>query len=338
MPEFSVIIPVRDEAATLGACLEALEHQTVARSRFEIVVVDDGSTDGSVRVARDARPDRLIRLSGEGAAAARNRGFEAATAPVLLFLDADCVPDADWIERMLAPLAEPEIGGSVGRFVSNQTGWVSRMIQLELDLRYARMDRFRDIDFVNTATCAFRRDVLPRPPFDETFGKLEDLELSFRLAGQGVRMRYVADAVVHHRHPHSLLSYVRRRFQYGRYSALLYRRYSSKIVADSSTPPTRRLQLVFLGLAAPALLLKWWAGLLLLALSLLCSASTVSAALGRSVGLALASPLFVLSGNVAFVSGSLWGLVGSLRHRKPDSKDRREALEDPEPPHDITLA
>jgi cellulose synthase/poly-beta-1,6-N-acetylglucosamine synthase-like glycosyltransferase len=337
LPEFSIIIPVRNEARTLRACLEALQGQTIARKRFEIIVVDDGSSDDSPKIAGGCA-DRLIRLGKEGAAAARNRGFAAATGSVIVFLDADCVPAPDWLERMTAFLVDPQIGGTVGRFVSDQRSWVARMVQLELDRRYSRLERFRDIDFVNTATCAFRREVLPDPPFDETFGKLEDLELSFRLAGAGVRMRYVADAVVRHHHPESIVSYALRRFRYGRFSTLLYRRYSSKIVADSSTPHTRRLQLIFLGLAFPAILLSGWVSLALLALSLLCSASTIFAAARRSPGLALVSPLFVLSGNTAFVAGTALGLATSLLRRTPVRKPVKQLSEDSEPANDTKLA
>ncbi len=323
MPEFSIIIPVRDEAATLKGCLEALQCQTIGRDRFEIIVVDDGSSDGSTRIAGEAA-DQLIRLDGEGAAVARNRGFAVSSGSLTVFLDADCIPSPDWLERMVAPLSDPEVGGTVGRFVSDQRNWVARMVQLELDRRYLRLERFRDIDFVNTATCAFRREVLPDPPFDETFRKLEDLELSFRLAGAGVRMRYVSNAVVSHQHPESLLSYVLRRFRYGRFSTLLYRRYSSKIVADSSTPHTRRLQLIFLALAFPVFIVKWWAGLILLALSLACSAATVSAAFTRSFGLGLLSPLFVVAGNLAFLSGTALGLATSLLRKDSRAKDPRQ--------------
>ena len=344
MIEYSVIIPVRDGAETLSACLDGLTRQTIDSGRFEVIVVDDGSSDMSPEIVRRS-PYRLVQIEGRGASAARNRGLRESSGERILFLDADCVPRPDWIERMALPLAarpqeaahtvrdkEEDLAGSqackgsncqgtVGRFVSGQGNWVARMIQIELDRRYERMERFPDTDFVNTATCAFLKDSLPEDPFDEGFGKLEDLELSFRLASEGIRMRYVPDAVVEHRHPESLSHHLARRFLYGRFAPRLYRRYSGKALSDSSTPPSRRLQLVALGLVPVGLLLKWWAGAILLLLSLACSRVTVIEAFRRSAWLGLRSPFFILGGNLAFLAGFATGLTVPNRRRLLNRED-----------------
>jgi glycosyltransferase involved in cell wall biosynthesis len=313
-PEFSVIIPVRNGAVTLGACLDGLSRQTVDTARFEVIVVDDGSTDGTAAIA-GRFPVRLVQIEGRGAAAARNRGLRESTGDRILFLDADCIPSPDWLAQMTDPLASgtaPGEGaclGTVGRFVSGQQNWIARMIQIELDRRYERMDRFRETDFVNTATCAFLREALPEDPFDEEFGKLEDLELSFRLASEGLRMRYVPDAVVEHHHPESLAHHLRRRFLYGRFAPRLYRRYSGKALSDSSTPPSRRFQLVALGLAPVGLLVKWWLGVALTVVSLAFSHATLREAFRRSAPLGFRAPIFILGGNLAFLTGFVTGAM-----------------------------
>lgn len=95
-PLVSVIVPVRNRAGLLEGLLDALEAQT-ARD-FEVIVVDDGSTDGSATVA-SARPGvRVLRTPGVGAVAARRLGIAASSAPVLAFTDSDCVPDPEWLE------------------------------------------------------------------------------------------------------------------------------------------------------------------------------------------------------------------------------------------------
>jgi glycosyltransferase involved in cell wall biosynthesis len=306
---FSVVIPARNAARTLPETLRSLARQPEF-PRLEVVVVEDGSVDGTAEAASCFPWCRVIRQPGSGAAAARNRGLRETRAPVVLFLDADCVAADDWIRRLVSPLEQdPGLGGTVGRFVSSQPNWVARLTQLELDARHRRMSRHLDTDFVNSATCAFRRSILGSDPFDVRFDKLEDIELSFRLAGQGVRMRYVPEATVEHRHPEALWVHVRRRFEYGRLTPALYRLHSGRLVRDSSTPQTRRLQLVLLAAALPAGLV-WWPGGLVLALSsVLLAWPTLRAAWRLSPALALKAPAFIAAGNVGFLLGTVAGLL-----------------------------
>lgn len=304
----SVVIPARNAARTLPGTLESLAAQPEL-AELEVVVVEDGSTDQTAGLVGRFPWCRIVYQAGSGAAAARNRGLRETSGPLVLFLDADCAAAPDWVGQMVRPLNEnQDLGGTVGRFVSSQKNWVARLTQLDLDARYRRMDRFRDTDFVNTATCAFRRSTLGPDPFDESFAKLEDIELSFRLAKQGVRMRYVPEAVVEHRHPERLWLHVRRRFQYGRHTPALYRRHSGHVTGDASTPQGRRLQLVLLAAALPAAVVSWPIGASMAAASLALAWPVLRDAWRNSPGLALLAPAFVLAGNLGFLAGILTGI------------------------------
>jgi GT2 family glycosyltransferase len=104
----SVIVPVRDRRDLLAATLRALDAQTV--HDFEVVVVDDGSTDGADELAATAvvagRPVVLGRSGGAGAVAARTLGVSLASAPLLAFTDSDCEPEPQWLEQALAALED----------------------------------------------------------------------------------------------------------------------------------------------------------------------------------------------------------------------------------------
>jgi glycosyltransferase involved in cell wall biosynthesis len=103
-PTVSVIVPVRDRRDLLSSLLDALEQQT--QPDFEVIVVDDGSTDGSGDLARAAtiggRPVRVLEGGGHGAVAARSQAVAVAEAPVLAFTDSDCVPEPEWLAAGLA--------------------------------------------------------------------------------------------------------------------------------------------------------------------------------------------------------------------------------------------
>ena len=329
-PEVSIVIPVRNGEEVLGQCLEAVTQQSLEPGSFEVIVVDDGSSDQTTRIARNYGV-RLFSQPPSGASSARNLGVEHAQSHVVLFTDADCAPDRHWAETLSRPLLESKAQGAVGRCFSEQAQWVAALTQIELDERYARMLGQRRIDFLNTGNCAFLKSVLGWRPFDENFRWLEDVELSFRLAQAGCEMHFISDARVRHIHPQSFWIYLRRKFRYATYTALLCRLYPEKTISDSRTPSSRRLQLVLLtlatlaGLAALPGWIGYFPGTTLFLLSILCSYPFVLRASRHSVRLGTLAPGFVLLANVAFVLGTIRGLFSSLMgaaQRRRDTLNR----------------
>jgi glycosyltransferase involved in cell wall biosynthesis len=243
----SVIIPVYNGGRTLPACLQALQRQT--RLPDEIIVVDDGSTDDTAPVAATFGV-RVLSQSNAGPAAARNRGAQAAEGDILLFTDADCTPATDWVERVAAPFADPTVAGTKGEYRTRQRGLVARFVQQEYQDRYDRMVGQLSIDFVDTYSAGYRRDLfLAAGGFDTLFptASVEDQEFSFRLAERGYRLVYVPGAIVYHQHDRTLGEYVRRKYWIGFWKALVTRRHPARLVHDSHTPQILKAQM---GLAA----------------------------------------------------------------------------------------
>ncbi len=243
----SVIIPAYNAEATLGRCLDALSAQS--RRPREIIVVDDGSTDDTAKVARGYGV-RVIQQANAGPAAARNAGARAARGDLLLFTDADCVPAPDWVERMAAPFAEPTVAGAKGVYQTDQVEAVARFVQIEYEDKYDRMRGQEQIDFIDTYSAAYRRHLfLQAGGFDVTFptASVEDQEFSFRLARAGHRFVFVPDARVTHLHDRTLPEYAHRKFWIGYWKALVTRRYPSKLARDSHTPQSLKVQMGIAG-------------------------------------------------------------------------------------------
>jgi GT2 family glycosyltransferase len=243
----SVIVPVYNGSRLLPGCLSALQQQT--RRPDEIIVVDDGSTDDTFAVAGRLGVTVLSQPNA-GPAAARNLGARVARGRLLLFTDADCVPASDWVERMVAPFTDPGLAGAKGEYRTRQQELVARFVQQEYQDRYDRMAGLAYIDFVDTYSAAYRRDIfLALGGFDVTFptASVEDQEFSFRMARQGYRLVYVAGALVYHRHDRTLGEYIRRKFWIGYWKARVMRRYPAKLARDSHTPQVLKVQM---GLAA----------------------------------------------------------------------------------------
>ncbi|WP_368497127.1 glycosyltransferase family 2 protein [Herbiconiux sp. A18JL235] len=108
----SVVIPVKDDAERLRVCLDALGRQSVAP--LEVVVVDNASTDDSAQVARAAGA-RVVREDRPGIPAAASAGYDAATGEVIARLDADSIPNADWVRAVAVSMARrPWLGAITG--------------------------------------------------------------------------------------------------------------------------------------------------------------------------------------------------------------------------------
>jgi lipopolysaccharide/colanic/teichoic acid biosynthesis glycosyltransferase/GT2 family glycosyltransferase len=265
----SVIVPVYNDVDRLERCLTALRAQRYAEDEYEIIVVDDGSIDNPKQAAQ-AYGARTIIQGQQGPAAARNAGARTAHGEILVFTDSDCAPSRDWLSKMLEPFDDPRVVGVKGIYGTHQKAFVPRFVQQEYEAKYRRMASLKNIDFIDTYSAAYRRDVfLENGGFDTAFPvpSVEDQEFSFRLARKGYPMVFAPAATVYHIHDWNLREYLQRKFNIGYWKAIMLRRVPEKLLSDSHTLPAQRLQIAFLLLAlAAALASALWPAMGLVAL------------------------------------------------------------------------
>ncbi len=317
----SVIVPAFNAAKTIEHCLTALRAQTVSADAYEIIVIDDGSTDATPAVVAKFPNVRLIPSMHRGAAAARNLGARHARGAVLLFTDADCEPTPNWIAQMLAPFADTHVVGAKGTYRTKQREWVARFVQLEYEEKYARMARASSIDFIDTYSAAYRRDIfLQNAGFDETFptASVEDQEFSFRLARQNQLMVFAPNAIVFHRHVTSLATYARRKFRIGFWKVRVHRRHPGKMWRDAHTPPTLKLQISLLALFAVTFVAGFFQSLAWLAAALIAGAFIATALplvafiAQRDFPIVLVAPALIVLRAAALGTGFAVGIAGEL--------------------------
>lgn len=314
-PEFvSVIVPARNAATTLPDCLLALRAQSYPRSRYEVIVVDDGSTDPTAKLALRYGA-RVERIPPSGPAAARNRGVEVARGDVLLFTDADCAPDPSWITTLVRAFDDPQVAGAKGSYRTEQKSLTARFVQAEYESRYRLMAAKSSIDFVDTYSAAYRREEFEKVGgFDESFTIGEDQDLSFRLQRAGAWLVFRPAAVVAHRHANNPLAYFRKKLRIGYWKMRVLARHPDKAVQDSHTPASLKAEVTLLGAAAaavPCSLLTglWWLPLAFLAAFFALGVPFAIRLFKKDRELVGYVPLFLLLRAVALGIGMLLGAL-----------------------------
>jgi glycosyltransferase involved in cell wall biosynthesis len=243
----SVIIPTWNGAGRIDRCLAALDNQNFDRS-FEIIVVNDGSTDGTLDIVARYPRARVITQPNAGPAAARNRGAREALGDIIVFTDDDCEPFPNWLCEMSKPFEDPQVAAAKGIYRTRQTGIIPRFVQIEYEDRYRRMGRLSSIDFIDTYSAAFRRErFLEMDGYDVVFpvACAEDVELSYRMSARGWKMVFVPTAVVYHSHPRDFASYLKKKYKFAFWRVMAVKKNPAKAMKDSHTPQLMKLQTLF---------------------------------------------------------------------------------------------
>jgi len=223
-PFFSVIVSTYQRVQPLRSCLRALSSQAYPHDRFEVIVVDDGSTtspEPHVEAFEKQLNVRLLRQTHSGPAAARNHGAKHAKGTFLAFTDDDCAPSPIWLPTLaegFATYPEAALGGrTINGLVDNAYSTTS---QLVVDYLYTYCNSeptyARFLASNNLAFPAKRFHAIGG--FDASWKRAagEDRELCDRWICNGFRMVFISEAVVEHFHSLTWRTFLRQHFNYGR--------------------------------------------------------------------------------------------------------------------------
>jgi rhamnosyltransferase len=221
----SVVIPVKDGGQDLARCLDGIGSQ-VLDEEVEIVIVDSGSSDGSVELARDrGAVVQEIAAHEFSHGAARNLGARLARGELLVFVSQDAHPlDERWLERLTGPLREDaSVAGVYGRQLPHPGATPPE--QYFLDFLYGEQPRrqraadTRELTMETTlfsnVNAAVRRELWERFPFVEDIIMSEDQDWCRRVLLEGFAVVYEPTAAVGHSHNYTLLGAFRRFFDSG---------------------------------------------------------------------------------------------------------------------------
>jgi O-antigen biosynthesis protein len=227
-PRISVVVCCYNAETTLRDCLESLRQ--LEYPNFEVIVVDDGSTDGSAGIARDCG-FRLISTENRGLSAARNSGLQAATGEIVAYTDSDCCPDPHWLTYLAnafmnskhagmgGPNIAPPDDGLIAECVATAPGGPVHVL-LSDDVA----------EHIPGCNMAFWKSCLEEiGGFDPQFRAAgDDVDVCWRLQQQGWTLGFSPAAMVWHHRRSSVRAYWRQQAGYGKAEALLERKWPEK--------------------------------------------------------------------------------------------------------------
>lgn len=242
-PFVSIVVPVYNGATTIRLCLEALQRLEYPRERYEVIVVDNNSTDGTPAIVSQY-PVRLVyERALQGPHAATNTGVREARGDVLAFTDADCIPEPSWLTALVAPFADDEVVATGGRIEAYQpTSRVERFLsEMQPFRNCVRLSESFPAAII-TGNAAYRANAFRAAGlFDPHMPTGAEVDLAWRIQlSTGKRAVYVPHAVVRHKFDPSVRRLFGQFHRYGYSEVLLGTAYRD--LPDYPRPPRAQVR------------------------------------------------------------------------------------------------
>jgi len=220
-PKVSVVVCTFNGGATLEQCVESL--LAIDYHDFEIIVVDDGSTDDTNEILARFSSVRTIVQPNRGLSAARNTGLQAATGSIVAYTDSDCFVDPDWLTLLVEQLERTKAAAVGGPNLTPDDGWLASCVAASPGQPTHVLENDQVAEHIPGCNMAFRRDVLlALNGFDPQYKKAgDDVDICWRLQQEGHWITFAPGAFVWHHRRQTVRAYLRQQAGYGEAEALL---------------------------------------------------------------------------------------------------------------------
>ncbi|MDI6765238.1 MAG: glycosyltransferase [Bacteroidota bacterium] len=216
LPFVSIIVPVFNSSCTLDLCIQALLNQNYPKSNYEIIMVDNNSTDDSVDIIKKYPVSLYFEKKKQTSYAARNQGIKNSKGEILCFTDSDCITDNNWIAELVKCFSEPNIGGIGGPILAYEpTTQVEKYIDENSLVTHSKKTHF--LPFAATANAAYRRIIFEEAGlFEDKFITGSDMEMSWRMQSKThFSMGFTEKAIIFHKHRTNLKDFTFQRRRNG---------------------------------------------------------------------------------------------------------------------------
>lgn len=221
-PPVSVVVCSYNGGGTLGQCLRSL--RAVDYPDYEVILVDDGSTDDTRRIAAEHPEVRTVHQNNHGLGEARNVGLRAAVGQIVAYTDSDCFADPDWLALLVAPLLRGDAAAVGGPNLTPDDGWLAACVAASPGQPTHVLENDQTAEHIPGCNMAFRREALESiNGFGPQYRKAgDDVDICWRLQQAGRWITFAPGAFVwHHRRP-GPRAYLGQQAGYGEAEGLLW--------------------------------------------------------------------------------------------------------------------
>jgi len=200
LPRVSIIVPAYNEAERIDDCVQSLLNQSYPSDLLQIIIVDNGSRDGTFERLRQIPGILALQEPRPGSYAARNYALKHATGDVVCFTDADCIADVNWVRNAIRHLGDINVGVVAGHVELDfmRAGRLSSSELFEKCFSFKQAENARNNVCVTANWCSSRSLLDRMGGFDGTARSGGDHRLAARIAAAGYRIVYAPDAIVRH--------------------------------------------------------------------------------------------------------------------------------------------
>ena len=217
-PKVSFVIPAYNEEKDIGKLLDSLMALDYPKNKYEVIIVDDGSTDRTVEIA-SKYPIKIIKGPHKGVGVARNLGWRSAKFDIIVFIDADMILHKNFLKEIIKCFKDPKVAGADCTIrLRNKKSLIARVLFLRKELGVAQYK----FPFVKICKKKVLKEV---GGFDPQYGFYDDWVLNMRILEKGYKILFMPKAIIWHREPENLKEVYRQARWMGRSLLLSFKGY-----------------------------------------------------------------------------------------------------------------
>jgi len=229
-PLISVIIPALNSERTIKQCIKSLIQQSLKKKEYEIIIIDNGSTDKTLGILDNYKKKiKILKESKKGSYNARNKGIRNSQGNIIAFTDSDCIADKNWLLNIRKAFSNKEIkivGGHIEALEKNS--YIRKYCN--------RFGHAQDLHFKSKKPCFATSNMAVRKTeikkvglFNPTLKSGGDFELCHRIIKSKLEITYEPNAIIKHSYTNSLIEFIERYYRYGKGQGMIKKKYKKII-------------------------------------------------------------------------------------------------------------